>query len=171
MELRLKSGEVVIERPNSHLHNDGMAALLEEALQKVSSQERQFIEAEIKFPHTVGKTILVETAPEDKIVFAQRPKRFGLTRFVKNREAVPCRSITIVLRKGDQGQVPGCYYVLLTAYVGYPTPSEPWNERDFVARENPDIARQMARDFWSNHALVYGSEPVVPGTETTVCPW
>lgn len=26
-------------------------------------------------------------------------------------------------------------------------------------------------EFWSSHALVWGSEPIVPGTETATCPW
>jgi len=169
-EMKLGSGEIVIDRPDSHLH-EGLGELLDEALAKVNSEGKDFIESETDFGREVGKTSLTETNAKDIIVFAQRPRRAGLTRFVKGREADTCSSVTVVLKKGDRGQYPGNYYVLLTAYVGHITPPEPWSERDFIKRPDPDAARKKSRGFWSNHALVYGSEPILSNTETDVCPW
>ena len=169
-EMRLGSGEVVIDRPNSHLH-DGLGEALDQALAHVAAQGRQFIEAEFDLGRVIGERTLVETTADDTIVYAQRPRRAGLTRFAKNREAEPCSSITVVLKKGDQGQLPGDYYVLLTAYVGRVTPPEPWNERSFAANPDPEGIRAKSNEFWLSHALVYGSEEIIPETETSVCPW
>ena len=169
-EMRLGSGEIVIDRPDSHLH-EGLGDLLDQALAKINADGRNFIESEIDFGYEIGQASLVETSDQDIIVYAQRPKRAGLTRFAKGRTEEPCQRMTVVLKKGTQNQVPGDYYVILTAYIGYMTPSEPWNEKDFTARPNPDEAREKAKAFWSNHALVFGSQPTIPDTETDVCPW
>lgn len=168
--MKLRSGETVIDRPGSHLH-EGVQELLVEALARIDSKGRQFIEAEVDFSRVIGESTLVETGLDDIIVYAQRPKRAGLTRFVKNRTTEPRTTLVLILKKGNMNQVPGEYYVMLTGYIGHITPGEPWNERDFVCRPDPDKARREAREFWDKHALVYGAEPILPGTETSVCPW
>lgn len=152
---RLKSGEVVIDRPRSHLHAD-VARLLPEALGKVKSAGREFLIDEVDFGRLVGQTICVITHPGDQIVFAQRVGRDGLTRFVKNRKSEPCSAVVVVLKAGDNGE-----YVCMTAFVGHRAEPEPWDE----------IATLQSVAFWSSRALIWGSEPIVPGTETTMCPW
>ncbi len=168
-EMRLGSGEVVMDRPSSHLH-EGVRELLDEALTKINSLGRNFIEAEVDFDREIGKTSLVETNDNDTIVYAQRPPRTGLTRFVKNSEAESCSSLTVVLKKGKQENLPEDFYIIITAYVGHVTPLEPW-DKNLLKRPDPDIAIKASQDFWSRHALVYGAESISPETETDVCPW
>lgn len=48
-------------------------------------------------------------------------------------------------------------YILLTAYPGQKSEIEPWDPR----------ATPAAEEFWKTHALVWGSEPIIPGTERT----
>lgn len=152
---RLGSGEVVVDRPRSHLHAD-VARLLPEALGRVMSAGREFLIAEVDFGRLVGQTICVATRPGDQIVFAQRVGRAGLTRFVKNRKSEPCSSVVVVLKAGDGGE-----YVCMTAFVGHRAEPEPWD----------DVATEQSVPFWSSRALIWGSEPIVLGTETTRCPW
>ena len=153
---QLASGEEVVDREQSHLHGD-VRRLLPEVLAQIHAQGRAFIIHSCDFGRVVGETICVWTRPDDSIVYAQRVGRAGLSRFVKNRQSDPCSVITVMLRQNDDGR-----YEVITAYVGYLGEHEPW---DKGARE-PQSSR-----FWNEYALVWGHEPVVPGTETTRCPW
>ena len=103
----------------------------------------------------IGNTDLVETSDSDEIVYALRPKRTVYSRFVKGKSSVPTSWITVVLRKK------GNIYILYTAFVGRNVPSFPGG----------DYLPEQSREFWSTHALVWGSQEIIPGTETTVCPW
>lgn len=154
--LTLASGEEVFDRFNSHVHSD-VLSLLPEALAEVDSNGRRFFIYEHDFGRVVGETVCVLTTDTDEIVWAKRPKRFGHSRFVKNRTAKPCNAVTIILKRDDRED----YYVLITAFVGHRPEPEPWDRN----------ATANSRVFWDSHALVWGSEPIVPGTETSVCPW
>lgn len=152
----LGSGQSVVDRHRSHLHGE-VARLLPEALARITAGGRSFITEEVDFGRPVGETICVVTRPGDQIVYAQRPRRFGLTRFVKNRKAEPCSAVTIILKKDDRED----YYILITAFVGHRPEPEPWDRN----------ANGNSLAFWNSHALVWGSEPTIPSTETDVCPW
>lgn len=52
-------------------------------------------------------------------------------------------------------------YYLYTAFIGKSTPSFPGGD------SNPE----QSKVFWSNHALVWGTQEIIPNTETSVCPW
>lgn len=162
VEWRLADGTPVRDRQDSHLASHAeeypeLLSLLPLALAKINPQGRGFIAEEVDMGRVIGESILVETGPSDAIVFAQRPNRQGLTRFVKNRQPEPCNYITVLLEKAGKGN----FYTLLTAYVGRRTPDEPWSP----------FARPDSVQFWSTHALIWGASPILPGTETTVCPW
>ena len=159
---RLGSGEPVIDRLNSHFATHAaaypqLAQLLPEALQKINSQGRNFVAEEVDMGRIVGESILVETCLGDEVIFAQRLNRQGLTRFVKNRQPVSCRYITVLLKKASEGN----FYILMTVFVGRRVPDEPWSE--FANRESVR--------FWNSHALIWDYEEIVPGTETDKCPW
>jgi hypothetical protein len=154
---RLASGEEVVDRYRSHLHRP-VLALLPEALSRVESGRRGFILAEVNFGLVIGVTTCVATRAGDEVVYAKRPKRAGLSRFVKNREAEPCSSVVVILKAADE--FPAAY-VLVTAFIGQKPEPEPWDRN----------ATANSRAFWKSHALVWGSEAVIDGTETTHCPW
>jgi hypothetical protein len=153
---QIASGEVVVVRHASHLHAD-VERLLPEALGRIRSEGRDFLVEEIDFGRLVGETVCVTTGSGDQIVFAKRPKRFGLSRFVKNRNPEPCSTVVVILKKAEEVGA----YVLITAFVGHRPEPEPWDRN----------ATANSRSFWSSHALVWGSEPTIPKTETTTCPW
>ncbi|OQB18279.1 MAG: hypothetical protein BWY14_00954 [Parcubacteria group bacterium ADurb.Bin192] len=153
---QLKNGERVVDRHQSHLHA-AVEGLLPEALGRIDAAGRDFLVDEVDFGRLIGETTCVATGPDDAVVYAKRPKRFGLSRFVKNRRPEPCSSVVVILKKAEDFGG----YVLITAFVGRRSEPEPW-DRNATANSLP---------FWNSHALVWGSEPTIPGTETTRCPW
>lgn len=156
MDWKLGSGETVVDRHRSHMHGS-LESLVCEALQRISSAGRKFLIEEVDFGRIVGETVCVTTGPGDKILFAQRPGRFGLSRFVCNRKPEDCSKMVIILKKAEEDDC----YVLITAFIGHKPEPEPWDRNATV----------RSRDFWISRALVWGAEPVVVGTETAVCPW
>ncbi len=104
----------------------------------------------------VGTSDLVKTNEGDEIVYALRPLRTHYSRFVKNKKSLPTSWITISLCKSGEQE-----YILYTAFAGHLTPSFPGG--DFLPNESAK--------FWSTHALVWGSQEIVPGSETSKCPW
>ena len=156
MDLKLKSGEAVSDRKTSHL-KQGVAALLPEALSQIESRGRQFFREEINFGRIIGETTRVATGGDDEIVYAMRPNRFGPSRFVKNRRPEPCSTMVVILKKAEETDD---LYILITAFIGtFPEP-EPWDRH----------ATPASKVFWSRNALVWGTEEVIPGTETTEYP-
>jgi hypothetical protein len=162
MSWKLGSGEVVIDRHQSHIHGE-VVRHLPEALARIDARGQIFFVEEVDFGRPIGETICVATSDADEIVYAQRAGRRGLTRFVKNRVPAPTAHVTLVLKQDDRDRRT---YVLITAFLGRKAEKEPWDQNIRTADE-----RRRAEDFWAAHALVWGSEPTVPGTETTVCPW
>ncbi|MDD3284033.1 MAG: hypothetical protein PHZ07_00380 [Patescibacteria group bacterium] len=167
--MKLKSGEAVFDRPNSHFHdNDAdFSRALGQALTYVESAGREFIEEEVYLGRFIGQSTCVSTDANDEIIYAQRTGRTGLTRFVKNHLPEDCNYMVLVLKKAKKGDG----YILITAFIGRLSFPEPWDENAFSKHEDPDRARKDSIDFWSSHALIWETEEIIPGTETLICPW
>lgn len=163
--MKLKSGETVVDRHNSHVH-EGIGRFLPEALEKIESKGREFFVEEVDFGRPIGETICVTTGSQDTIVYAKRPGRRGCTRFVLNRTPDECPSLVVILKSIGGGE-----YVLISAFIGCRPEPEPWDQRNFQQQANSAEAEKKSREFWANHALIYGVEPIIPGTETEKCPW
>lgn len=158
MELgKLASGQSVVDRYSSHTHQGLTMEVLQEAFAKISLKGEQFQVIQVDFDRIVGKNKCVRTNSDDRIVYALRNKRFGLTRFVKNREPEDCFSVVVILKKAEEDNT----YVLVTAFIGEKAQPEPWDRN----------ATEESVEFWNSHALIWGSEETLPGTETTQCPW
>lgn len=149
----LKSGEAVYDRPRSHLH-EGVLPFLVEVLPQIDSEGREFFTVAHDFGQVIGKSSCVTTGEEDEILFARRVNRDGFTRFVKGRETEVSTSLIVILKRIERG------YLLVTSFVGNPTPPEPWDPN----------ADEASEPFWAAHALVWGSESVVEGTEIPETP-
>lgn len=150
---RLGSGQQVVDRHASHIHSD-VSVLLVVVFRKIHLS-KEFDVVQVDFDRFVGNTTCVATTENDDVIFAQRPNRSGLTRFVKNREPAPCRSVTVILKKAREG------YVLISAFIGGKPEPEPCDSN----------ATERSVLFWSSHALIWGSEEILLGTETEICPW
>lgn len=150
----LASGENVYDRLNSHLHNIPILEVyLPLALQSIDTENRPFIVETVDFNKVIGESECVETKPGDEIIYAQRPGRAGLSRFVRGEKA-PTSKLTVVLKKVEDG------YITLTAYVGEKSEPEPWDK----------VATPASVEFWNTHALVWGSQEIIPGTERSDLP-
>jgi len=152
--LKTRDGWEVVDRHRSHLHG-GVLDLLPHALSQIDTRGRGFLVETIDFGRVIGGQTSVPTSVGDEVVWAQRPGRVGLTRFVKNRSALPTTNLTVILKRGDRE------YVVITVWVGGQSEPEPWDRNATV----------RSRVFWATHALVWGAEETIPGTETSVCPW
>jgi hypothetical protein len=146
-----RNGVPVFDRHSSHLHCSVDDVRL--ALQHVQL-EGEFVKVTHTFdPHgPLGLCECVVTGPEDNIVYIQRPKRWGKTRFVLDRKPVLTSSLSMILMLKPEG------YVLLTAFWGTLAEPEPWDDRAFHRDSRGyDAARKASIEFWSNHALVLTS--------------
>ena len=149
---KTKDGAEVYDRTDSHLHREGglTPELLSATLNAIDTEGRNFLKEQVNFDRPVGEMTCVEVGPEDEIMMAYRKNRSGLTPIVKNREAIPCSTVTVVLRKssGDNNS-----YTLITGYIGKGSPREPWDPNIGSAEE-----RGKAQDFWQTHAIVYNDD-------------
>lgn len=122
----------------------------------ITSSDLQF---DVNLGHTIGTCDVVDIAKSDEIVYAIRSKRpeQGYVPFVKNREAQDDShlSISLVANHDDT-------YQLLSTWIGTldspPFPQQP-------------TATPQSLQYWSEHAFVWGSQKIEPGTATSLCPW
>jgi len=157
---KLASGQIVIDRKDSHVQGHSeVLPLLVEALAKIHAMDRKSFCEEIRFCRTIGETICINTTDADEIIYAQRPNRRGLTRFVKNRQPEATSSVVACFMKND-GM--GGAYLLTTAFIGSRAPAEPWDKQ---------WATEESATFWNTHALIFEKSEIVDGTETDKCPW
>lgn len=129
--------------------------LVEEVLPQLEPAE-EYARFEIDMGRIIGTTDLCDTADGDEIVYAKRQNRDIYTRFVKNKKPGPTQWIVVQLDKTEHNT-----YDLFTAFTGRLTPPFPGDE--FETAEG--------RAFWATHALAWGTQEIIPGTETTECPW
>ncbi|HVW71829.1 MAG TPA: hypothetical protein VHB93_01605 [Candidatus Paceibacterota bacterium] len=140
----------------SHLSDTPeLLGLIKEAVPRLEP-EGDFVKTKTDFGRIVGEMDLVETDASSDIVYAKRIGRDRYTRFAKNAKPVPTSWVSIALQKAADG------YEIYTAYVGVGARSFP------VGDGNDDPG---AIEFWEHHALAWGRQQIVPGTETTVRPW
>ena len=144
-----KDGMAAHDRPDSHFHWEGgmTKELFEDALSKVDTEGRESLKEIVEYDHPVGESTCVEVGPEDEIVYAVRKPRRGLSPLVKNREAIPCNSVVIILAKDKDAEN---MYTLKTSFIGENSPREPWDSGIVSDEEYVE-----AKEFWDKHALLY----------------
>lgn len=104
-----------------------------------------------------GKTDLVETRPGDKVVYAKRLNRDTYSVFNLSRPPEPCSHVATALELQDDGT-----YELVSTWIGpSDSPSFPGTERE----------TEDSKEFWSKHALAWGTQEIQSSTLTTSCPW
>ena len=153
---------VFLNEQSSHAHthianNPKLLSAVKKAIPTIRGEEA-VIRVQIDTGGIVGTTDLVETTPEDEVVYAKRVARSVYSRFVKNKQTTPTTTIVIDIRRDRNS--PTDYY-LYTAYIGPLTPSFPGG----------NYLPEQSKEFWSTHALAWGTQEIIPGSETTTCPW
>lgn len=143
----LKKDFYVYDREDSHIEDHPIAKkILIKALAKINIKNTYFdFEKHIvSFNQNIGYTTCVPTSDKDEIYYKKRPYRWGYTRFVKNREPMPCNKINILLKR-EENKI-----VLVTAYIGNESEPEPWDRQ---CKYNP-IQKKKSEEFWATHALI-----------------
>lgn len=150
-----KDKRLIIDRRHSHLHAGITSELVTKICAQITCGKEKTIKQQVDFDEIIGTTNCVSITPDDEIVYAVRLGRFGHSKFVKHRAPIPTQSATIVIAKANH------HYKILTAYLGTASEPEPKDRKAGIA----------SIQFWSKHALVFGSEPIHTSSITAVCPW
>jgi hypothetical protein len=129
---------------------------LEEAIGKVKIPDgmSQFEEA-IDLGRIIGKSLLVEAkdiSSDEETEFALRVGREWPVRVALEAQGIECDSVTLDIIYDNNLKK----YRLRTAYIGYPTPSNPY----YIADKNSQDYKE-AIEFWCCHALAY--DPKIMG--------
>ncbi len=151
---RSRDNYIVADRPKSHVHCD-LTKRLQYIIGNVSCDGHNHVYQVIQFPHKIGYLNCVKVDWRDEIVYAKREGRDYYSKFVKNREPQQSNFVTLILDK-VQG-----IYLIKSCFTG----NMPEMEPDLENKNN------FHKPFWQDHALIYGKEPIVPETETSINPW
>lgn len=154
--LQTKDGWPVEDRTQSH--NKLAPDLLARVLARVEVGGRPFQKTTVEMGEVVGESTCLKTSPKDipSILFAQRPGRKGLTRFIQSDTPNPSSLVTVILKKMSEKEA----YVLIASWIGGDAEVEPWDAR----------ATPKSRAFWRSHALRFGSEEIEDGSQTRIPP-
>lgn len=151
--------EVTVTGQHMDQHQEVMA-VLPEALLRINTYDNESVVRCIDLGRIIGKTQCVPVEPGESILWARREGRKTMSKFVKFRSEVDCSKVCVVLIKS------GNSYRLVTAYIGEMSFREP----DDKTLKLP-LEKLQANNFWNTHALVWGSQTIVPLTETLNNPW
>lgn len=129
------------------VHSDVFCFLREaiNTLELANSTER-FIKVQIDMGREIGVSTCVEVTPEDTFRYAKRIGRNYPTRFVLNRNPVPCQFISVVLKRTPNAKRD---YHLLTAYIGTMATKEVHDPKLTFEEAHE------AHEFWNTHALIW----------------
>lgn len=142
----------------THLaHNPKLLEAVKKAIPTIEDTN-DVIRVQIDTGEVIGTTDLLLTTQEDDIVYAKRVARSTYSRFVKNKQPTPTSTIVVDIRHDRNSPTD---YFLYTTYIGPLTPSFPGG----------NYLPEQSIEFWSTHALVWGTQEIIPGSETTICPW
>ena len=118
-----------------------------------------YLEIELDMGRIIGMTDGVKIEEGDEIIWAKRKNRDSYTVFNKSKVSQPSSFITLALSRQADGS-----YVLESAFISSgegcspPFPDEP-------------KATVASKDYWSKHALAWGTQEIQAGSVTTKCPW
>ena len=142
----------------THFSDDDTLFNLVKEIIRGSSLEGDDIKFEYVFDHVIGECDLQAVDEHDEILYARRKHRDRLSKFVKNKPRHQCSSVTIVLKRVEDG------YELQSAWIGHLVPSFP--------KTNTSIDQDIEeKKYWETHALVWGKQAVDEDSITTICPW
>ena len=129
-----------------------ISQFLDSALLRIRSEGRRRITETVNLERVLGTVSVLETGPDDEIVWAQRRGKRWLSRFVKNRAPEATSLITVLLVAAAHGG-----YKLVDAYLGPFVPYEKTNPKHGHNR--------VSREFWDNHAFLWSEEWIIPDSE------
>lgn len=155
--LFFKNNDILLITKKSHLHLIDLT-IIKNAILKINTKGLDVIKTTVEFDFFIGKTNVVKTNNNDKIVWAKRKKRKAFSRFVLNKEPELTNKITIIAKKVNlkdlsyyvENNINSFVYELITAYFGELSPPE----------FRPTRNSKKTIEFWSNYAFVFGTEEI-----------
>ena len=133
-------------------HHSLPADLLRESLGRVTPGGRHFVEALVRFDRVVGSTRCVTTGPNDRVIYARRKNRNGMSRIVLGRNPEPCSTVFLVLKQNMDDPES---YTMITGFVGDRPAPEPWDRN----------ATPASLPFWRSHALIVTPDEIIQDAE------
>jgi hypothetical protein len=158
--------QVIVDPVNSHAathleDTPGLGGLLAEVLAKKEVDvyaegdgDTMIFDMDLERP--VGVSYQVPTDETDDIVYAVRKNRDTYMRFTRSRPPEPTSCVSVILKRETNSR-----YSLFSGWVGPRTPAIPGTQH----------ATPESFDFWTTHALVWGTQEVDEASITTQCPW
>lgn len=142
----------------THVQNEpGLIDHIHEALQKIEIDKNKMVcKYTVDLGRELGETDLTKTGPNDEITYAIREGRDNYARFVHGKKRKTTTTVAIILKRMPDGT-----YELYSGWHGVLSPPFPGTEH----------STDESMDFWMKHALVWGRQAIIDGTETTECPW
>lgn len=123
--------------------------------------EKEYVH--VAFEEPIGYGTLLETTPDDEVVYAKRLGRELYTRFVKHKEPIPIGDVMCILKRaGDRVDT----YDLITMYPGGDSEKEP-EDRNIATKE--EMIRSLK--FWQARALIYNPDNIETESEKLYCPY
>jgi hypothetical protein len=133
-----------------------LKSLVKEVIEKIELNDES-MQFDTHLGRIIGNTDLVSNSENDEIVYAKRKNRNIYTSFNKTKKPQPCSVVAMGLARQPNGE-----YDLLSAWIGsVDSPPFPGDEK-----ETPE-----SKPYWMTHSLVWRTQEVQAGSETSVCPW
>lgn len=114
----------------------------------------------VKFEYDTGRTVgyenVVETPPDERVVYARLVHDDLYSRFTRKGEPKHTNYVSITLQREPEGS-----YALADAWIGRLKPPRPGSPHETPA----------SREYWSNHAFLLDTQPMQRHTRTETCPY
>lgn len=121
--------------------------------------EGDVIAKDFDMGRAIGNSDVVEVDETDEIVYAMRKHREdqGYVPFTKSRSTQPSTHISVYLVRVSDTE-----YELSSIWIG-----------EFDSPNFPQMSNATPESipYWTNHAFVWGSQEIIPGTERSDRPW
>ncbi len=111
---------------------------------------------EKKLERDIGTTDIISTTDADNIYYAQALKSTIFYRFAKNRFPQKSDTLTLILKKDEQGN-----------FEVYDT----WIGRNYPAFPGDQNETNKSKDYWNSHALVHNALSIQTKSITKTCPY
>jgi len=149
----------IYSHASTHFHDTPqLKSLVTEVVGKMDLNGQE-IATHVDMERVVGTCDVVAVDNTDEIIYAIRKNREndGLVPFTKTRKPQPCRFVSVHLEPKKDGS-----YELASTWIGT------FNDEPFPEASD---ANDKSVEYWNCFAFVWGSQEIIPSSETTICPW
>ncbi len=136
----------------AHPHLLGLAG---EAIAHIKTKNQR-VKFEYNVGHIVGYENVVETPPEERVLYARLLNDDLFSRFTRKGEPMHTKYVSVTLEREEDGS-----YDLVDTWMGRLKPPRPGSQNETSA----------SRTYWSNHAFLLDTQSMEKNTRTEICPY